>query len=186
MRFPGPERARPFRLAPRADERGAGSAFPMRSVPTEAPAVDRPPLFKLGIVLLVVHELIAIGLFAVGGVVGAFAILFGSLRVVESASAPVVILVGAAIVFALTLGLALAISTIGVCVMAWRGARVWVQALIALALINCVVMAPNPLGILAAVLCVIGSLQVLESTLDDDSRGPAGAHPLDPDPERET
>ncbi len=135
------------------------------SAPTPAPSDPaRPTIFKLGVGLLVIHELIVIGLCSFGGVIGAFGILFGSLQSPDSDDIGLMVLFGSLVAFLLMLGVGIACCSLVVCFLAWSGSRVWLQALIVIALINCVVVVPNPLGILAAVLCVLGSLQYLEST----------------------
>jgi hypothetical protein len=129
-------------------------------------AIERPTLFKIGVGLLVLHELLVLGLCALGGVVGALAILFGSLTEAAENGLTVVVLIGGVVAIMLMVGVLLAVGSLTVCAMAWNGSRVWLQALIGVALINCVVVAPNPLGVLAAVLCVLGSLEFMKQQTD--------------------
>ena len=148
----------------------------------------RPPIFKLGVGLLVIHDLIVIGLCAFGGALGAFGILFGSLNTPESGGIGVMLLFGSLIALFLMLGVGLAFISIAVCFMAWSGSRIWLQALIVIALLNCVVVLPNPIGILAGVLSVLGSLQYMENMeRDSAAQSPDAASSLDtttdPDPE---
>jgi len=143
----------------------------------------RPTTFKLGVGLLVIHELIVIGLCAFGGLIGAFGILYGSLSAPVSGDIGLMVLFGSMIAFLLILGVGVACTTLVVCLLAWNGSRVWLQALIGMALINCVVVVPNPLGILAGVLCVLGSLQYLESTADEREAESASASIAEPEPE---
>ena len=138
-----------------------------------AGALERPTLFKIGVGLLVVHELIVLGLCALGGVVGALAILFGSLSDGASDGITAMVLLGGVAALLLMLGVFLAIASLAVCAMAWNGSRVWLQTLIGVALINCVLVAPNPLGVLAAVLCVLGALEFLQQQRDELGLKPA-------------
>jgi hypothetical protein len=120
---------------------------------------SRPPLLRLGIALLVANEVLLIGACAIGGVLGSIAILLGS---------GLVVAIGALAAFVLATVACFAVLSLGVCAMAWRGSRAWVGGLVVVALVNCIVLIPNPLGILAAVFCVLGALEFLEKDATPD------------------
>ena len=127
------------------------------------PTDSRPPLLKLGIALLAVNEMLVIGACGIGGVLGSMAILLGSVQPESPDDIAWLVVIGALVAFVLAMIAMFAILSLGVCAMAWRGSRPWVAGLIGVALVNCIVVVPNPVGILAAVFCVLGALEFLEN-----------------------
>lgn len=128
-----------------------------------SPVGPRPPLLLLGIGLLALNQLLLVCLCSVAGAVGSVALLFAA-QDLEGDRDAVALVVAAALgggVLLLLLGFA--VLSLGVCALAWRGGRGAVKALIAVALVGCVAPLPNPLGILASVLAVLGGLQHLEA-----------------------
>jgi hypothetical protein len=150
----------------------------------------RPPILKLGIALLAVNDILVLGLCALGGVLGSLAIVLGGLERDDPSDGRIalVALLGAVAAFVLVVVAGFAVLSLGVCAMAWRGSRPWVAGLVGVALLNCIVVLPNPLAIVAAVLCILGGLEFLENDashgkIDADrspprtSPGPAGPPP---------
>lgn len=128
------------------------------------PPEERPLLLRLGIGLLAVHEVLVIGLAALVGVIAGTLVLMGA-----GGLEPAVLLgVGAVVACFVTLIVGVATFSLVVCFLAWRGSRVWVQVLLGVAIVNCVLVAPNPVGILAAVFCVLGGIDHLKATSADD------------------
>lgn len=125
------------------------------------PEDPRPPLLKLGIALLVVHELVVIALCALSGAVGAILLLMGAASDPGEEAAPFLLLAAGMGGLLLLLLVGCAVLSLVVCALAWRGSATWLKALIGVALLNCIVVVPNPLGILAAVFCVLGGLDAL-------------------------
>ncbi len=127
-------------------------------MPEETP---RPALLKLGIGLLAAHEVVVVALCALAGAIGTLALFLGAtgLDLQAGGIALVLVVLGGLLLVGL---MACALFSLAVCVLAWRGSRRWVQVLIGVALLNCVVVLPNPLGILAAVFCVLGGLEHLQ------------------------
>ena len=100
----------------------------------------------------------------------------------NSDAAVLVFLAGvAAIVLVVLVGLAM--LSLAVCALAWRGGRGWLRALIGVAVVHCVVLVPNPLGILASILCVLGGLEALEQPIEEDEHdAPVAAAEADAEP----
>lgn len=128
-----------------------------------SPSPERPLLFKLGVALLVANSVLVVGICAMGGLLGSLAVLLGSVRTDSPGEVTSVVLVGALFAFVLGTIACFSMLSLGVCAMAWRGSRPWVAGLVGVALVQCIVLIPNPLGILAAVFSVLGALEVLDS-----------------------
>ena len=137
---------------------------------------DRPPLLKLGIVLLAVNAVFVIGLCAVGGILGSMAVVLSATD--SSSSGPselgTMAVVGAVVALVLFVVASFSVLSLGVCAMAWRGSRPWIAGLVATALLNCIVLVPNPLGIVAAVLSILGALEFLEKEGSQDKIASVG------------
>lgn len=124
-----------------------------------SPHDARPSLLKVGICLLALHDVLVLAFSVFAALVGTVLFVIGSWGAGEPTLIVLVAAVAAAVLAAVV---TLAGLSLGVCAMAWRGARAWVGGLILVALLNCIVIVPNPLSVLAAVLCVVGGLQRLD------------------------
>jgi hypothetical protein len=121
----------------------------------------RPHVLELGIALLALHHLVVLGACALAGVAGSAVLVLAAQGVrAEGGGVLLAVIAIAAAAFLLAL-MSFGLLSLAACVLAWRGSRAAVRAVVALSLLSSVT-APSPLAVLAAVFCTIGGLDHLE------------------------